>query len=171
MPPRPPYHYAKHPPFQPGPPTARSPNPGTGNPDPVGELRFKVSLPSGSLGTFREVSGIGVEVETMDYPEGGNNEFVHRLPVRLKFQNVVLKRGITHQRALLDWFNQTRASGVEAKWGTVTVTLMGPRAEAVQTWSFKEAYPVKWTGPTLNASSNAIATETLEIAHAGMTVV
>lgn len=150
--------------------TQRSPAPGSSSPDGVGELRFKVSLPSGSLGSFREIAGIGVEVETMDYAEGGNNEFVHRLPVRLKFQNVVLKRGITHQRALLDWFNQTRQHGVEAKWGVVTVTLMGPKGESVQTWAFKEAYPVKWTGPTLNATSNAIATETLEIAHAGMTV-
>ena len=151
--------------------TDRSPAPGSSQPDGVGELRFKVSIPGGSLGTFREISGIGVEVETIDYAEGGNNEFVHRLPVRLKFQNVVLKRGITHQRVLLDWFNATRAEGVEAKWGAVTVTLMGPGGESVQTWSFKEAYPVKWTGPTLNATSNAIATETLEIAHAGLTVV
>ena len=42
--------------------TARSPNTGSANPDGVGELRFKVSFPGGSLGSFREVSGIGVEV-------------------------------------------------------------------------------------------------------------
>ncbi len=152
-------------------PTDRSPAKGSRNPDPVSEMRFKVSLPGVSLGTFREISGIAVEVETMDYAEGGNNEFVHRLPVRLKFQNVVLKRGITHQRALLDWFNQTRQQGIQNKRGAVTVTLMGPGGEDVQTWSFREAYPVKWTGPTLNASSNQIATETLEIAHAGLSVV
>ena len=61
--------------------TARSPAPGSANPDPVGELRFKVSLPSGSLGSFREVSGIGVEVETMDYAEGGNNEVIGKMKV------------------------------------------------------------------------------------------
>ena len=44
---------------------------------------------------------------------------------------------------------------------------MGPGGETVQTWWFREAYPMKWTGPTLNATSNAMATETLEIAHAG----
>ena len=151
-------------------PTDRSPATGSGNPDPVSEMRFKVSLPGVTLGSFREVGGIAVEVETMDYAEGGNNEFVHRLPVRLKFQNVVLKRGITHQKALLEWFNQTRQQGVEAKWGAVTVTLMGPGGEEIQTWSFREAYPVKWIGPTLNASSNQIASETLEIAHAGLSI-
>jgi phage tail-like protein len=141
------------------------------DPDGVGELRFQISLPGLSLGTFKEISGIGVELETMDYPEGGNNEFVHRLPVRLKFQNVVLKRGVTHQRALLDWFNDTRAQGVQSKWGNVSITLMNASAQTVQTWSFAQAYPVKWTGPTLNAGSNSIATETLEIAHAGMQVI
>ena len=151
--------------------TDRSPATGSANPDGVSEMRFKVSLPGVTLGSFREVGGIAVEVETMDYAEGGNNEFVHRLPVRLKYQNIVLKRGITHQRALLDWFNSTRAQGVEAKRGAVTVTLMGPGGEEVQTWSFREAYPVKWVGPTLNAASNQIASETLEIAHAGMSVV
>jgi phage tail-like protein len=151
--------------------TQRSPAPGSSNPDPVGELRFTVSLPGVSLGTFRECSGIGVEVETMDYQEGGNNEFAHKLPTRLKFQNIVLKRGVTHQSALLDWFNQTRQMGVLAKRGHVTVSLVGPRGETVRSWSFVEAYPVKWTGPTLNATSNQIASETLEIAHAGMQVV
>lgn len=148
--------------------TQRSPAPGSSDPDPVAELRFTVSLPGVSIGTFRECSGIGVEVETMDYQEGGNNEFVHRLPTRLKFQNVVLKRGITHQTALLDWFNQTRAMGVNAKRGEIKIELVGPKGQAIRTWSFKDAYPVKWTGPNLNASSNQIASESLEIAHAGM---
>jgi len=150
---------------------SRSPAKGSTHPDPVGALRFQLTLGKLDIGHFEECSGIGAEVEVKDYAEGGNNGFVHKLPTRVKYQNVVLKRGVTHQRALLDWFNSTRQQGIEAKWGEVTVTLMGPAGESVQTWSFKEAYPIKWTGPTLNAASNAIATETLEIAHAGMTVV
>jgi phage tail-like protein len=155
-------------------PTNRSPAKGSTDPDPVAESRFLVKIQgsmSVKLGSFREVSGIGMEVETMDYAEGGNNEFVHRLPVRMKFQNVVLKRGVTHQDALLKWFNDTRKLGVQANWGSVEITLVGPKGEPVQGWAFNEAYPVKWTGPTLNATSNAVATESLEIAHAGMTVV
>lgn len=149
---------------------SRSPGPGSSDPDPVGEHRFKVNLPGINVGTFREISGIGVEVETMDYMEGGNNEFVYKLPTRLKFQNITLKRGVTHQAALLEWFQQTRAQGVQAKRQDITVTLVGPKGEDIRTWSFTDAYPVKWTGPTLNAASNQIASETLEIAHTGMRV-
>jgi phage tail-like protein len=52
----------------------------------------------------------------------------------------------------------------------MTITLVGPRGEDIRTWAFTDAYPVKWTGPTLNAGSNQIATESLEIAHTGLRV-
>jgi phage tail-like protein len=38
----------------------------------------------------------------------------------------------------------------------------------VRTWSFADAFPIKWAGPNLNASSNQVATETLEIVHGGL---
>ena len=55
-------------------------------------------------------------------------------------------------------------------WIAVTVSLMGPNGQPVRSWSFADAFPVKWTGPNLNASSNQVATETLEIVHAGLQV-
>ena len=152
-------------------PTPRSPGKGSRDPDGVAESRFTVSLPGITLGSFREVSGIGMEWETMDYAEGGNNQFVHRLPVRLKYQNIVLKRGVTHHEALLQWLQQAQQQGVRKKRGALTITLMGPGGEDIRAWSFSDAFPIKWTGPALNASSNQIAMETLEIAHTGMTIV
>jgi hypothetical protein len=35
-------------------------------------------------------------------------------------------------------------------------------------WNFADAYPVKWAGPELRASSNAVAVETVELAHRGI---
>jgi phage tail-like protein len=138
---------------------------GSPTPDPVAELRFKVDLPGISIGRFRECTGIGVEIETKEYMEGGSNEFVHKLPTRVKYQNIVLKRGVTHEDALLKWFWDSRNS-VQRK--EMTITLLGPGTKTVRTWAFLNAYPVKWTGPNLNASSNQIATESLEIVHNGL---
>ena len=45
---------------------------------------------------------------------------------------------------------------------------MGPDGKEVRSWSFIDAFPIKWTGPNLNAGSNQVATETLEIVHAGL---
>jgi phage tail-like protein len=138
-------------------------------PDPVGELRFKVGieLDGGEIGRFRECSGLAAEIEVKDYNEGGVNHFVHKLPTRMKYPNLVLKRGVTYEEALLQWLWITQR---KAKRVAITVSLMGPAGEPVRAWSFADAFPVKWTGPTLNASSNQVATETLEIVHGGLTL-
>jgi phage tail-like protein len=138
---------------------------GSSTPDPVAELRFKVDVKGVSIGRFSECTGIAVEVETKDYMEGGSNDFVHKLPTRIKYPNIVLKRGVTHEDALLKWFWDSRTA-VQRK--EMTITLLGPGAAPVRTWAFLNAYPVKWTGPNLKAGSNAVATETLEVVHNGL---
>ena len=35
-------------------------------------------------------------------------------------------------------------------------------------WDFKEAFPYKWTGPDLRASSSDVAFESVELAHRGL---
>jgi phage tail-like protein len=144
--------------------TMRAVTPGSPTPDPVGELRYRVNVQGLNIGRFSECTGIAVEVETKDYMEGGSNEFVHKLPTRLKYPNLVFKRGVTHEDALLKWFWDSRNS-VQRK--ELTIELMGPGAKTVRTWAFVGAYPVKWTGPNLKAGSNAVATETLEVVHNG----
>jgi phage tail-like protein len=148
-------------------PTNRSPEPGSTNPDPVPELRFLVELdlPGGTIGHFRECTGIGMEIVTKDYREGGQNAYVHRLPTHFKHTNVVLKRGVTHEAALLQWFWEART---QAKPLEVTVSVVAPTGRPVRTFVLTGAWPVKWTGPSLNATSTNVATETLEIAHNGI---
>jgi phage tail-like protein len=138
---------------------------GSSAPDPVAELRFKVDLPGISIGRFRECTGISVEIETKDYMEGGSNDFVHKLPTRVKYPNIVLKRGVTHEDALLKWFWESSRS-VQRK--EMTITLLGPGTKPVRSWAFLNAYPVKWSGPNLNSSSNQVAVETLEVVHNGL---
>ena len=146
----------------PGPtPVAQLPD----RPDPVGELRFNLTLPGVEIGRFRECTGLAAEIEVKDYNEGGVNDRVHKLPTRMKYPNLVLKRGVTYEDALLKWLWKTQR---ETQRINVTVSLMGADGKPVRSWVFNEAFPIKWTGPNLNASSNQIATETLEIVHAGL---
>jgi phage tail-like protein len=83
----------------------------------------------------------------------------------MKYPNLVLKRGITYEDALLRWLYKTQQ---EAQRIQVTVELMGQDGNHVRRWVFNEAFPIKWTGPNMNASSNQVATEALEIVHAGI---
>jgi phage tail-like protein len=145
-------------------PVASLPN----RPDPVGELRFTVQLPGVDIGRFRECTGLAAEIEVKDYNEGGVNDRVHKLPTRMKYPNLVLKRGVTFEDALLNWLWETQSKVTPT---AVTVSLMGPDGKPVRSWSFADAFPVKWTGPNLNANSNSVATESLEIVHNGLRVV
>ena len=72
-------------------------------PEPVGNLAFKVAIDGVTVGRFSECSGLTVEIEVTEHQEGGLNDFVHKLPSRVKYPNLVLKQGITEEAALLDW--------------------------------------------------------------------
>jgi phage tail-like protein len=116
-----------------------------------------------TIGMFMHCSGLEVTFDTYDYHEGGNNEFVHRLPGVMRYTNLVLTRGMTNEDALLKWLWATKT---KAERKQVTLTLNA--GQASRTWTFADAFPVRWTGPQIDTSSHDIATETLEIAHSGL---
>jgi len=146
-------------------PSQRGTSPPSRTPDPVGELRFKLTIDDAEIGRFSECTGLSVEYDVQTYPEGGENRFEHKLRGRLKYPNLVLKRGVTHEEALLKWFFQSQDA---EKRGSVTITLLGPEGKKVRSFAFAGAVPVKWTGPNFNAGSTSIAIESLELAHQGL---
>ena len=128
-------------------------------------FELKLTPKSTPIGYFTEVSGLSSEVEVMTYNEGGKNDGVHKLPTRMKHPNLVLKRGVTTVKDLQEWAQDSFA-GPQRK--EITLTMYNEQLEKIRIWSFKNAYPVKWTGPTFNAMSTDVAIETLEIAHEGL---
>jgi phage tail-like protein len=140
---------------------------GSKTPDPVGALRFLVKADDCTIGRFAHCHGLSAEYEIEEYAEGGQNAFVHKLRGRMRYPNLVLSRGITHESGLMDWFLQTKKAGER---GNISVSLLGPDGKPVRRWGFEGAFPVRWEGPVLNARSHTAATETLEIAHRGFVV-
>ena len=133
---------------------------------------FMFEVDGVEIGRFSEVSGLQVEVEVEDLEEGGENSFVHKLPGRMKWPNIMLKRGITQNDSLLTWLSkssgeQFSASGNTLTRSTAAITLLGPSGTRLRSWEFNGAFPVKWSGPTFAASSSDMAMEELEIAHHG----
>jgi len=127
---------------------------------------FTVAAPGiDQIGLFMECHGLEMSFEVMQYAEGGNNDSVHQLPGRLAYPNLVLTRGMTDEDALFKWFEQTRT---KAERKEITLTLQDARGNGVRTWTFADAFPVRWTGPRFAAEGTTVATETLEIAHGGL---
>jgi len=134
--------------------------------DPYLSFRFRVEIHGLIEGSFSEVSGLEVEMETEDYPEGGVNDYIHKLPRRTKYPNLVLKRGITDSDVLWKWHQEVVSGKIERKSGRIILL----DSEGGEKWScsFEGAYPVKWTGPDFKADSNTVAIETLELVHRGI---
>src|SRR4051794_4306026 len=131
------------------------------------QLNFEVTVPTLNVqvGFFTQATGLSMQIDVLEYLEGGRNDMVHKLPSRIKQGNLTLKRGLTTEGALLAWFKK---SVVKAEPTDLSLTLYDSAGKKVQGWSFAQAYPVKWTASDLNAGGNEIMTETLEIAHSGM---
>ena len=59
---------------------------------------------------FQEVGGLSFEVETEELRAGGENGFCYKLPKRVKYPNLVLKRGLLKGSALIAWLESARDS-------------------------------------------------------------
>jgi phage tail-like protein len=140
--------------------------------DPPFAGRFIFTVDGLKIGSFTEVSGLSVQIDTEDLVEGGQNQYVHKLPKAMKWPNLVLKRGITDSDALFEWFAKCSGEGLEAAGNKLelrngSVQLVDAALKTVRRWNFTEAFPVKWTGPKLSASASDLATEELEVCHCG----
>lgn len=129
---------------------------------------FTVEIEGMPVGSFREVSCLGIETEVIEFREGGTT-VIRKLPGRTKWPDIVLKRGFTGNTELYDWATTVARSGsvVRRSGSIVMYTATGAQ---IARWNFQNAWPVKWEGPTLSSSGNDAAIETLILAHEGLSL-
>ena len=113
---------------------------------------------------FQSASGLSVEYDIEEFREGGENRFVHKLPVRTKYSDLVLKRGMLVDSATVKWFLAAfNDRSFEPK--QVTVTLLSDKGDPLRTWNVVHAVPKKWTVSDFNANENSVVVETLELTY------
>ncbi len=140
---------------------------------PVG-FHFKVEFQDiGNVGDndtkFQSVSGLSVDLETEEIAEGGENRFKHKLPVKSKYPNLVLKRGMLVNSDLIAWI-KSAINDLDINPATIIVTLLNDEDEPLKTWNIVHAYPIKWNVDAFNAEESKIVAETIELAYNYFTV-
>jgi len=140
---------------------------------PPAAFHFTVTFgrqPQDADGSFREVIGIGPEMETEPVTEGGENRFVHQLPKAVKHPRLVLKRGIAPNGSLLvKWCQETLERGLVRPIfpKLVHVYLLDEFGRPLRAWSFANAYPVKWeVDGGFQSMKNEVALEKIELSYA-----
>lgn len=111
---------------------------------------------------FQEVEGLTVDVETEEYKEGGENRFVHKLPKRTKYQQLVLKRGLFTGSGIVLWCRNAIES-FNFQPTNLTISLLNELSVPVASWYIVNAYPVKWSVSNLNAMENQAVIETITL--------
>jgi|SRR5579862_6139369 len=137
--------------------------------DPVLGFHFSVAVEINGVvvAGFSEVSGLQSELEVQEYREGGVNEYTHKFAGPAKYpSNLILKKGIADGQGLWSWYSEAVQGTIKRQ--AVTILLMNSQGDETRRWQLQQAYPVKWSGPDLKATSSEVAIETLELAHDGL---
>jgi phage tail-like protein len=133
--------------------------------DPYLAYNFLVEIEGIIEAGFTDVSGLSISTGVDSIKEGGVNDFEHKLPMGTKYTDITLKRGMIDW-VLYNWYQEVINGKFTRKSGTIY--LLDHSKNKVMEWDFLEAYPIKWEGPTFNASTSTVASETLVLTHHGL---
>ena len=137
--------------------------------DPYTTFNFRLEIDGLTLGSFTEVTGLMVEGNAIEYREGNEQNWTRQL-VGLRTQSTItLKRGMTQNRELWDWSVNIGRGELDRRDGVIV--LMNEAREDVLRWAFRQGWPNKIDGPSLNATSNEVAMESVELKHEGLELV
>ena len=117
-------------------------------------------------GGFSECTGLEMSLKVEEYNEGGRNGTVLKFPTRVSWSNITLKKGIGANTELWDW-HYGFVEGRGRRRDGVIMLLTELRMPS-NIWYFRRGLPVKYTGPSLNATQNNVAIESIEIVHEGI---
>ena len=138
--------------------------------DPYRNFGFLVEIDGLATSAFSEVELPESSITVVEYREGGDALTSSRkLPGRVHYGNIVLKRGITQNDDLWNWWNTLRNGKVDRRNGAIV--LLDAEGNAVRRWVFYEGWPCKYEAPALDARGNDVVIETLELAIEGFEVV
>jgi phage tail-like protein len=135
--------------------------------DPLVGFHFGLDFGGVIVGYFTECSGIGSEHEVIEHKvvnESGQ-EIVMKLPGRLKWENIVLKRGLTSSMDIWDWRKKVEDGQVDDARRNGSIFMYDQKLNPVAQWDFERAWPLKVSGPQPKSDSNEIGIEELTLTH------
>ncbi len=136
---------------------------------PISGFHFQVEWGGTRIG-FTEVSGLTVELQTIDYREGSSLEYqVTKMSGIPQYSNITLKRGIFRaDNEFFQWLNSVKMNNIDRR--ELTISLLDEEHNPVMVWKVKDAWPCKVEGPSLNSTGNEVAVESIDLCHEGLSI-
>jgi len=135
--------------------------------DPLVGFHYAIEVQGAVTGYFTECTGIGSEHEVIEHkivdPKG--HELIQKIPGRLKWENITLKRGITSSMDLWKWRKLVEDGDVKGARKSGSIVMYDSTLSEKARWNFEGAWPSKISGPQPKADSNEIGIEEITIVH------
>ena len=113
---------------------------------------------------FQEVSGLDVELEMEPIKEGGQNRFTHQLPVRNRYTDITLKRGLFIGSGITLWCKNAIENFVFVPTN-VLISLLTSENLPLQSWYVINAIPKKIQVSNFNVQENSVVVESLVLSY------
>jgi phage tail-like protein len=138
--------------------------------DPLVSAHFFVQVDKFAEGYFLEVGGLGSETEISEHKivDKQGKTIIRKIPGRLKWGDITMKRGITKNMAFYDWRKMVEDGNVDTARANGTIMMLDQAGNPIAEWSWTLGWPSKVDGPSLKSDSNEIGVETLTIVHEGI---
>ena len=135
------------------------------DPDPHLVFRFGLEISGIEEARFTECSGMQASTDVFEYKEGGLNGYVHKLPGRVSYSNITLKRGVTESNDLYEWYERVlKKKDKSAELKDISILQYDPLGNVKYRWNLMKAFPVKWSAPSFDSGNSQTAVETFELA-------
>jgi phage tail-like protein len=149
---------------------ANTPDNGTPNLNYVTTNRFYVEIGSNINASFTECLGLGANLDKEVHVEGGVNDQQRIFLGHARFDDVILKRGVTDDTYFWQqWFSKIFGTE-QVERHNVNILVFNQAGEIMQSWTLIGAIPVGWKAPALQADGNAVAIEELTLAYEGLQI-
>jgi phage tail-like protein len=139
----------------------------TSREDPIVGYHFALDVQGVIKGYFTEVSGIGSETEVAEQKVVNEKgiQVILKVPGRLKWGDITLKRGLTSSMDLWKWRQLVEDGKVKDARKNGSIIMFDQSLKPVAQWDFKNAWPSKITGPAPKSDSNELQVEEIVIVH------
>lgn len=133
--------------------------------DPTLSVHFMLEL-NGISGYFMSVDGLGSETELIEQKLVDEQGIAinRRIPGRLTWGDITLKRGLTTNIDFFEWMKEAIADPSSARRDG-SIILYNHTMTEIARWNFEKAWPSKVTGPSFAADSSEVMVEEIVLVH------
>lgn len=134
--------------------------------DPILGQSFYLDIQGAVSGYFTQCNGLNSSNEVIvdKSVDNSGRTRIRKIPGPISYGNVTLSKGITSSLELWQWIAAVAEGKIAEQRKNGTISLVDPTGKVVASWEITAAWPVRVTGPSLNADGGKVGVEELELA-------